>query len=227
MPMLDRVRKLFGNRKPVAIDLSEDEQASQALAATEQPPSRQRSLAQLQQGYDEVMGLVRKVNDHLDAQTQRTEQMLEMVEKLPAALEAIPEINRQNARLIELVSEHLREGKRRDNELNQSLEKLSSSSTQQTEVLGLLQQQFDASTQSSQQMTETLGSFSKCLSDLAATNNRSTDILSKIVQENEQREVRMAEMARRSDRWNWAIISTLIIGVLLLAGIGITLWQTA
>jgi chromosome segregation ATPase len=239
MPMLEGFRKLFGGRrKPVAIDLdTEDGQLRSTsdqtgtgtgagpgtgAGANELSPMRpERPKQDLQRGMDEIMSLVRRVGDHLDSQSQRTEKLLTLAEDLPQALQALPEINRQNGQLLETLSEHLRHGSKREQALNETLRSLSESSSQHTHVLGLLQQQFDASTQAAQQMTETLGSFSKALTDLAATNSRSTDILARIVDDTEQRESRMAAMVQRSERWNWIIVSLLGVGVLLLAVIGL------
>lgn len=232
MPMLDGIRNLFrGRKEPVAIDLSDEDRLhaevvdhggadGNALVAERRP---KRSMAELQQGYEEVMGLVRRVGDHLDAQAKRTEKLLTLMERMPQALDALPEINRQNARLLEAISEHLSQSKNRETALNDTLRSLGESSSQQTEVLGLLQRQFDISTQSAEKMTETLGNFSEALSNLAATNNRSTDVLSRIVDAADERESRMASMVSRSERWNWVIVGLLSLGVLILAIIGIGL----
>ena len=230
MPMLDGIRNLFrGRKQPVAIDLTDEQHdAAEVIdregngsAIAERRPKR--SMAELQHGYEEVMGLVRKVSDHLDTQTQRTEKLLTLMERMPQALDALPEINRQNSRLLETLVEHLGQAKTRESALNETLRNIGESSSQQTEVLGLLQRQFDASTQSAEKMSQTLGSFSEALSNLAATNNRSTDVLARIVDAADEREARMARMVNRSERWNWVIVALLSVAVLLLATIGYAL----
>lgn len=226
MPMLEGIRNLFrGKKDPVAIDLTDDageipsdfDGDRTALTVDRRP---KRSMAELQNGYEEVMGLVRKVSDHLDTQTHRTEKMLTLMERMPQALDALPEINRQNARLLESLNEHLSQAKARESALNETLRSLGESSAQQTEVLGLLQQQLDLSVQSAEKMSHTLGSFSEALTNLATANNRSTDVLARIVDAADEREARMAAMVTRSERWNWVIVGLLSLGVLLLAVIG-------
>lgn len=231
MPMLEGLRKMLRGRKdPVAIDLTDDQREKAAQTERNgdgelvvERRSKSRSMAELQQGYDEVMGLVRKVGDHLDTQSQRTEKLLSLMERMPQALDALPEINRQNSQLLQALNEHLSQSKKRETTLNDTLRSLGESSSQQTEVLGLLQRQLDSSTRSAEQMTETLSSFSEALTNLAATNNRSTDILARIVESAEQRDARMATMASRGDRFNWIIVGLLSLGVLVLAAIGIGL----
>ncbi len=233
MPMLDGLRKMFRGRKdPVAIDLTDNQTDANSspdnLTGELAPAERRakpRSMAELQRGYEEVMGLVRKVGDHLDAQTKRTERLIDLMENLPQALDALPEINRQNSQLLEALNEHLSQSKKRESTLNDTLRSLGESSAQQTEVLGLLQQQFDASTRSAEQMTETLGNFSEALSNLAETNNRSTDILARIVDSADERDARMAALMSKSDRWNWVIVGLLALGIIVLSIIGIGLLQ--
>lgn len=221
MAMLEGIRKLFRGKKPVAIDISDESSDEGAVIdrSTELAVDRKpkRSLAELQQGYEEVMGLVRKVGDHLESQAQRTDQLLSLMERLPQALDALPEINRQNARLLETLTEQLHQSKNREAALNETLKALGTSSAQQTEVLGLLQRQFDISTQAAEKMSHTLSSFSEALANLADTNNRSADVLAKIVESASQRENQMATMLTRSARWNWLIVGLLSLGVIILA----------
>lgn len=243
---MDEIRRMFTRTKkqqPVTIDLTEtqanglhrngdsangDTDADPHANTTAQlaPPrsGRGRSVAELQRGYDEVMDLVRKISDHLDTQTQRTERMMQWMEHMPQALEALPEVSRQNARMIEILNEHLSHINARDSSLNNTLSRLGESSQHQTEVLGLLQQQLDNSSRSAEQMTETLGSFREALGNLASTNNRSTEILSNVVKANEERESTLTAMFERTQRWMIAaaiLIGTLAVGAIALSAMAI------
>lgn len=241
MPLMDEIRRMFKRTKkqqPVKIDLTEtqtnglhrngdtangdgDEAAEAHANSTSQlAPARSgrgRSVAELQRGYDEVMHLVRKISDHLDTQTERTERMMQWMEHMPQALEALPEVSRQNARMIEILKEHLSHINERDSSLNGTLSRLGDSSQHQTEVLGLLQQQLDNSSRSAEQMTETLGSFREALGNLANTNNRSTEILANVVRASEERESTLTAMFERTQRW--MIVAAILIGTLAVGAI--------
>lgn len=81
--------------KPVAIDLHiEDDPDSELegfdpgrepLPETKPPRSKQELIAELQRNYQEVLGIVRKVDMHLDEQGQRSGRMAEIAERFPAA----------------------------------------------------------------------------------------------------------------------------------------------
>lgn len=221
MPFMEEVRKLFKRRKPVEIDLTDGsatdfDSVSNAEQGGDGKPlasvqRRKPTLAEIQQGYDEVMGLVRKIGEHLDAQTQRTEKLVELMERLPEAIDSLPELHRQNSRLLDVLNEHLAASRKRDETLGTTLGKLSESSDHQTEVLGLLQQQFDTSTRASEQMTKTLGSFSHALGNLSENNHRSTEILSGLVRSTEDRETQLIDILGRTQKW--------IVGILIAIGV--------
>lgn len=245
MPLLQDIRRFFTGKgkKPVEIDLTgtqaealagssatsdrngrdgegeaePEPDGARPLTRISQHGSRSKSMNELQRGYDEVIGLVQKIGNHLDAQTERTERMMSMMEHLPQAIDAIPEINRQNARLLDILSDHLTQTKDREQTLNETLRRLGDSSDHHTEVLSVLQQQLASNHRASEHMTETLGSFREALTNLAETNNRSTDILSRITEASEQRESKLTMMFQQTQRWMIAVGGT--VGVLALAAI--------
>jgi hypothetical protein len=162
---------------------------------------RIRTLAPTAQNLDEVMSLVRNISTHLEGQTERTDRLIDCMSRLPAALEALPEINRQNARLLEIVGDYLGHARRRDDALNGTLSGINEASMRHTEVLGLLQQQLDASGRSTDALTDQLGDFREALSALAGSNARTTTVLSDMAQSNEHREFELTRMLARTQKW--------------------------
>jgi len=241
MPLMQDIRRFFRGKKqkPVEIDLtgtqagglaaSVREPAEEASGSHAAPLStrtgRTKTIGELQRGYDEVLGLVRKIGDHLDAQTERTERMMQMMEHLPQAIDALPEINRQNARLLDILSDHLTQTKEREQALNDTLRRLGDASDHHTDVLSVLQQQLDTNHRASEQMTETLGSFREALTNLAETNNRSTEILSRITESSDERESKLTAMFQQTQRWMIAVggtVGALAMIAIILAVMAIT-----
>lgn len=243
MPFMEELRRLFTRspkpRTPVGIDLTgtqaeglsngsggDDVQRSRTAEDSLAPVHRRKpTLTEIQQNYDEVMGLVRKIGDHLDAQTQRTEKLVSLMERLPEAIDALPEMHRQNARLLEALSEHLAHSRKREETLNSTLDKLGEASGHQTEVLGLLQQQFDSSTRSAEQMTQTLTGFNETLANLAQNNSRSTEALTQLMRTTEQRESQLIDIFGRTQKWMIGLLAgvgLLTIAAIVIAVIAIT-----
>jgi ABC-type transporter Mla subunit MlaD len=214
MPLLTDVRSLFRRkRKPLEIDIRDArpeavngeatslDDPSPGRTAIEARPVRGRSIADANGNLHEIMGLVRKISEHLDGQTDRTERMLQLIDRMPQALDALPEINRQNARLLESLHAHLDQARRREEALNNTLGTITEAAKHQTEVLGLVQQQLDHSSQSSVQLTNTLGNLRQSLSDLAQANKHSSEVLSKMAEATGERENRLTETLSRTQRW--------------------------
>lgn len=204
MPLLkERVRTLFRRRKPVEIDISETgagaSGSDRATGLIESKPSRTRSATERAQ--EEVLALVRRIGDHLDGQTTRTERLLEVMDRLPQALDALPEINRQNARLLESLHEHFGQAKRREEAMNSVLGSLTETSVRQTDVLGLVQQHLDANSQSAATLSASLDTLHRGLSDLAESNSRSTLVLERISNAAAEREMDLSRTLGRTQRW--------------------------
>ncbi|QKK09825.1 MAG: hypothetical protein HND58_17805 [Planctomycetota bacterium] len=80
---------------PVSIDLHVDDDPDdelegfdpgrEPLPEIKPPRSRQELIAELQRNYQEVLGIVRKVDSHLDEQGQRSGRMAEIAERFPQA----------------------------------------------------------------------------------------------------------------------------------------------
>lgn len=236
MPLLRDLRTLLRRRRQVVVDLSENGPhrresgeddvpgADDGPATSLQRSSRTRSVGDMQRSYDEVMGLVRKIGDHLDTQADRTQRLIDLMDRMPQALDALPEINRQNARLFEVLTDHLEHAKHRETALNTAIDRITVSSSEQTQVLGLIQQQLDANNMAANQMAENLGGFSQALGNLADLNSKSISVLQTLTRSSEEREARLAELLGRSQRWmiivlcgcGLASVAAVVVAVLVL-----------
>jgi ABC-type transporter Mla subunit MlaD len=145
--------------------------------------------------------MVRRIGDHLEGQTQRTERLLELMDRLPPAIDALPEINRQNARFVETLHEHFGQAKRREEALNETLSTLTEASGRQTDVLGLVQQHLDTSGQMAAQLGGTLDTLRETLGDMADANARTVDVLSSFTEKAAMRETELITTITRTQRW--------------------------
>jgi len=229
MALLQDIRGIFTRKKPVVIDLTSSQASGlasgpdthieakplvrpnisgRAPAPEGDPEDRAdrksisaRARVPAAPNVEEVMIVVRQISTHLETQARRTDKLIECMERLPGALDALPEINRQNSRLLEIVNEYLGHARRRDDALNETLSGITDASARQTEVLGLIQQQMDENTRSSQELRSGLVDFKDAISQLAGTNRRTTSVLSEMNQTNDRREQELTRMLRRSQAW--------------------------
>jgi chromosome segregation ATPase len=217
MPLIKDVGRLFRRRRrPVEIDLTSTQagglattadepgngNASGELAMIEPKPVRERRGES--RTHQEVLGLVQRIGEHLDQQSQRAERMVELMDRIPAMLDALPEISRQNATLVEALHDHFAQAKRREEALGATLSTITDTSERQTDVLGLIQQQLDSNSHTAQQFQGTLDNLRCALSDLADSNTRSSDVLLQMSEQRDAREAEFRETLSRTQAWTVA-----------------------
>ncbi len=178
-----------------------------------------KSVAELQKGYQEVIGLVSKISDHLDRQAARTDRLVELMGEMPEALGALPEINRQNARLLDVISDHLEHSRSREDAFNNALARISEATSSHADVLGLVQQQLENNTQTSAQLTKSIDTFQGAVSELAKSNRDTRERTAELMKQNADRETMLVNAFTKSHRW--MIAAVICCGGACLAGAAI------
>jgi ABC-type transporter Mla subunit MlaD len=215
MPFISDLRGLFKRRRPVEIDLSATQAAGlgppREWDADTAPngrdgglPARGDALARATReaaAGHEIKDVVHRLDEHLSAQTDRADRMLDLMERVPKALDALPEINRQQARLLEILSDHLGRSRNREESLGQAIRELSDASSRQTEVLGLVQQQLDANREAAHTLARTLDNLHESLGRVAHSQSNATETLRGFVSAAEAREAAMAGLLGSIQRW--------------------------
>ncbi|MEX0742620.1 MAG: hypothetical protein WD079_07455, partial [Phycisphaeraceae bacterium] len=64
---------------------------------------RDERLDNLQEGFTEVVDLMQTVRVRLDEQSDRSDRLMEIMSRLPEAIDALPETNRNQARMLEAL----------------------------------------------------------------------------------------------------------------------------
>jgi hypothetical protein len=230
MQLLQDVRRLFRRRhQPVEIDLdgTQAERLAMAMSASRTEVEEDSSAIEVGTGHDcsedqstaEAASLVRSISEHLQGQTERTERLLSLLDRVPQALDALPEIGRLNAGVLEALHDHLAQGKRRDETLSATLIRMSESTERQAEVLGLIQQQIDASRASTERLTEPLGELRSALEGLSKSNQQATEVLKSMWGAADRREIALTQALTHTQRW---LIGAVILCAVASAAAGLT-----
>jgi hypothetical protein len=230
MPLLGDIRRLFSRTKPVAlIDVNTIQTGS--LAVHEEPSEDHGALAggngieqnpepplietlpfRMQRDdpaapqLDEIMSLVRTIGEHVIRHNERAERLLTVLEGLPQALASLPDHARQNAQLLELLSHHARQTEARDASLSAALANLNRTASQQTDVMGLLQQQLDSNAQSEARIIESIDTMPQTLRQVAERSERACELLSDISRSAELRERQFIRSIVRIQYWMIAAV---------------------
>lgn len=168
---------------PVSIDLQVDDDPDdelegfdlgrEPLPEVKPPRSRQELIAELQRNYQEVLGIVRKVDSHLDEQGQRSGRVAEIAERFPRAADDLAHLREGQdsvQQALEAVSLALRD---RDEALTEgqrgTLDRLE-------EIRGLLAE----SSESERQLVGSLVEFRDMMGGMSAATERLSEAVERI-----------------------------------------------
>ena len=192
-----------------------------ALPSTATPSTSARWHENGRVDSTDVITLVRRIGEHLDDSAQHGRQVVALLDRLPPALQALPEMNRHCTRLLEIITEAHQHSRRREEALNDNLQRIGAATERHTEVLGLLQQQLDNNDHATTRVSETLDSFREVLSNMSDATVQSVDVLSRMAKASEKREFRITTALAQSQKW---MIATMIFcGVVSATALGIAL----
>ena len=227
--------------RPVAIDYNEHGDATGAGAEAETGAGagdgsagrgsitrrvageyRDARVSQLQDGFEEVVGLVQDVRRHLDQQADRSERLLGLMSDLPDAIRTLPESNRNQARMVEAMNGHLARSDRHAEDLNEALGGLARSNEHQGQVLGLIQQQIESSRQTDEQMVASFGTMNETLRQLGLSNHASAKSMALVAEQSKMADGRMKELVQRNSRQ--MLIMSAANWVLAAAALGLALF---
>jgi len=176
------------------------------------PRSRQELIAELQRNYQEVLGIVRRVGQHLDDQGERSRRVAEIVERLPRAaddLGALRERQEDATRALDTLSHALA---RRDERLAESQ---AAEIARLDDVLGLLSE----SSQAERELIGSLVEFREVMGGMSVATERLTGAVERI----EQREAERAGQflkALETTR-SWMITIAVVGGVCALVAVAL------
>ncbi len=177
---------------------------------------RAEMLSQLRKNYDEVLGIVRKVDQHLDEQAARSERMLEIAERTAKQLEKLEQLgpmNESTARVAEAMTQLIQVTQQGQTDAATTGERLMKTASQQLEAqqqqtatLHQVQATIHKSAEADRELadsihgfTDSIGGVKKATSDLgeAITAMRETDA---------ERERELAQLVARSQKSLIAIV---------------------
>jgi hypothetical protein len=171
--------------------------AAPAAVAVASPPakSKQQVVEELQRNYREVVGLVRKVDAHLDRDEERAQELMAIAQRFDEALPMIaslPETMRTELRsLRDEVTQAIRDASSADEVRADRLEAL----------LGKIGMDVERTGEEQLQLVETMAGFRESLGDISRSTARSGEVLESIDRRRAEREDELTRMLVASRTW--------------------------
>lgn len=155
--------------------------------------SREVTIAQLRNGYTEIIDTMKAVRSHLEQQADQSKRMLDVMQAMPDLLRAIPDSNRNQTHVLEAIHANLEHQNRASSELSAALAGL-------TQATGKIGNHIQQGAESQQELTDRLGTLSTTIQRLDESNRDARDTLRLAVSESDEKNKAVREMVARSHR---------------------------
>jgi len=191
---------------------------------------RSESLEKLQEGFEKLIGQLQGINEHLDRQATRHEELMSRIEQLPSLLESFPEVVENQKRITEQLIEQLKSSNAKNEQFIDAVEKIPTETAKQTDALVNIDHQLAAAADIDVQMTEGLNNFNEALDRLNQSTVSQTDGIVQMSKTFAASDRYLKYIvSRQNKRFMWifiAAISVCVVCILILTGIIIYLSTT-
>ena len=148
-----------------------------------------------------TLALVEDFRSHLKSHAQSQENLSQMLTSVSATLHALPELARQQGRVLETLMEAAARARQRDQSVERSLVQLSEGAERQTQVLGLVQQQLDLNHETAIHVSDSLRDLSLALGALSSNSERHTRAIEALAETTRKRTDQSDRLEKRLQVW--------------------------
>lgn len=213
-PVPEREREMPGHEaaplpdRPVAVDVYTEEESGAPAPLSPAPRNRQEMVEELRKNYAEVLGIVRKVDDHLDQQSQRSERLLELAERSARHMEVLPDLAEQNRRvadaladLVELTRDMRTRHDAAADRLTRTAHQQLESAQRQTAAMQSMQAALHRSGEAEAEMARTISGFNETLGDMAGSTRDLGSTIAAMRETDAEREAELSRLVSISQKW--------------------------
>ncbi|MBM4109922.1 MAG: hypothetical protein FJ254_01010 [Phycisphaerae bacterium] len=163
---------------------------------------------------------MQQFESQLASQADVNRRLGELIRQLDGTLASLPEMARQQARMVDTLIDQAQRAKDRDAALTRGLKELGEGSDRQTQVLGLVQQQLDLHSETSSRVAEILGEARTALGAFSASSERHARSIESLAEATRRRTIQSDRLERRLQLWlvvTTALSTTALVYALVVA----------
>lgn len=182
-----------------------------------QPDDKNQSLEKLHEGFNNLIEQLRGINEHLDSQATRHEDLMTRIEKLPQLLESFPAVVENQKQLTEQLLEQLKAASVKEQQFVEAVEKIPVETAKQTDALTGIDHQLAAAADADVQMTESFNRFYETLDKLDQNTIGQTDSIIQMSKTFATSDRYLKYLvSRQNKRFMWIFITAMSICVLVI-----------
>ena len=204
------------NESPEPTENQQPAQNNPVVVKTVQPEDKPASLEKLQVGFDELIGQLRAINEHLNHQVTRHEDLMSRIDRLPNLMESFPAVAENQKQLTQQLLEQLKATGAKEQQFIETIEKIPTETSKQTNALADINHQLAAAADTDVQMTDGFNKFNETLDKLNQNTVGQTDSIMQMSKTfaTSDRYLKYL-LSRQNKRFMWIFITA--IGVCVMA----------
>lgn len=146
-----------------------------AVVKAVQPTDKSESLEKLQEGFNNLIGQLKGINEHLNHQITQHDDLMNRIDQLPKLLESFPAVVENQKQLTEQMLEQLKSAAVKNQQFTDVVQKIPNETAKQTDALVGINNQLAAAADADVQMAEGFNKFTDTLDKLDQTTTGQTD----------------------------------------------------
>ncbi|MEM9753161.1 MAG: hypothetical protein AAF916_07220 [Planctomycetota bacterium] len=190
--------------------------------AADEETKKPVTIAEIKQGYGEIVDTMQALRSHLEDTQKRQAQMAQMMEGLPAVLSSLPEATRTQTQLIRAIGAHLESQNTTNGHLTEAIQGLSNSADRQDQTLGSIREHLAGESDTRRELHTGVLALNSTLESVEASNLAAKEALTAAQQQARDAEGRMAELYRKGQRTNFVML--LLSAAMVAAAVGAVAW---
>ncbi len=176
---------------------------------------RDLSIQKLQEGYNKVVDLVERIQDHMHTQDERSASMAKSLENIATTIGNVNGSSREQVDALRCMQEQMEADAAQSKKLDEQLSQLPRIADAQRETMATVGRQLDSSNQMQGKLNATLGEFQSKMTHLTEATATSTQSLRQIHQDTAAREDRVVKlMESQTRRFTWFASIALILAAI-------------
>ena len=184
------------------------------LAPLSRRRQREQSIQRLQEGYEQVVGLIGSIHSHLEKQDQRTRQIADALTQLAATTARLPAAAEAQSTQLATIAAQLEASNDRARRWEQTLFDLPKLAEAQREMLSSIGGELEAARQADVRMADTLGGLRDAVHSLGESSAASTRRLGDMQEAASRRDENLQNLMKEQNRrFIWLFVVTLVLAV--------------
>lgn len=167
------------------------------VISTSPAPIPPRPATEFRASPSDAIDVVQAVREHLHQQAHRSERLLETLQGLPQAIQTLPETNRNQSRMLEVLQLHLDQQGKQASKLHDVLATLAHANETSTQMMGLMQQHVESNREHNERFIQSFASMGEILQRIGDSSHASLQTLRDLSNQSDRR---LQELVDRSNR---------------------------